>query len=86
MTLYTVQDLERADRHVADAEARIARHRVLSARLEDIGVPTAEADSLLAALLALRDQMAALRDTIAAAIEMDDDSVPFSGRWRRPRR
>lgn len=63
---YTPADLDLADRHVAEAEMRIARQREILAEHEGRGWPLDQARLLLSAFELTLDEMVAHRIAIAA--------------------
>jgi hypothetical protein len=68
-------DIERAKRHVVDAEKRVAKQRALVDELERDGYPTTEGHELLRVMVDLLDQMRTHADG-SPRTQLDFDSVP----------
>jgi hypothetical protein len=68
MATHDLDDLEMAERHLADAHRRIARQRRLIGDLQEKGYPTELAVQLLDSLIETTAQMQAHRDLIDARI------------------
>jgi hypothetical protein len=66
--MHTLADLDWANRHVAEANARIEHQQDLMARLAALGGDTQEAGHLLALLTSIREEMLRHRDIIAATV------------------
>jgi hypothetical protein len=62
------QQLAEADRHIAEAEVHILRQRTLIEQLVADGHDTAEAEAVLATLLASLEALRAHRATILAEV------------------
>jgi hypothetical protein len=74
--MYTVADLELAQRHVREGEARIARQGELIAELVSIGGDSRRGEQLLVVLLNPLDQMKQHRDQIEANLEGQSKEAP----------
>lgn len=68
MATMTEQHLALAERHLVEAEARVARQRVLIEELATDGHDTHGAETLLATLLAAMDGMRAHRTILLAEV------------------
>lgn len=71
MIHYTAADVAHADRHIAAAEAHVARQEILITELELKGHATDGARDLLKSLQASLVEHRKHRDTIAAALDID---------------
>ena len=65
---HTQANLERAKRHIVDAETRVAKQRLLVDELERDGHTATEAHDMLKIMVDLLDQMRAHADEIARDI------------------
>jgi hypothetical protein len=68
---HTKADIERAKRHVVDAEKRVAKQRVLVDELERDGHRTAGARELMQVMVDLLDQIRTHADEIANDVRRD---------------
>jgi len=68
MARYTLADLEKADRYIADGERHVSRQKALIARLRLIGISTTDAQDLLRLLVELLALFHQHRTSIVTAI------------------